>query len=399
MAMYRYTAINQEGHRVDGHAEAASVDMARTQLEQDGLEVLEIMQVDPVSSNEGPPKVRLSLDEAQEIAEHVAQMSNARMPLAPGLRAAGDECDSSRLKKVLYFMANELDQGKALEDIIESSKGIMPGYVSSLIRAANQTSQLGPALAELVENYRNLRGIRRNLWKGLAYPFVVAVLALVILFFIVMFVAGGFEQILVEFDAELPLITELFFQWRRIGFLLVPGVLVALIAAVILIRWRLGKAGWQSWMACTPVIGPLWHWTALLEWIGLLRVLILYRIPLHDALRLSANGISNLNIGQLSQSIAEGVARGRKLSQMIATQHQIPASFVPIIRWGEEVNGLAESLGMGRAMLEERVRMRSLWLRVALPPILFIAIGCCLLLVVGGGMLLPLISIVSKLSG
>ncbi len=82
---------------------------------------------------------------------------------------------------------------------------------------------------------------------------------------------------------------------------------------------------------------------------------------------------------------------------MIASHRQIPASLVPLIRWGEEAGGLADSLEMGREMLEERVRLRSLWLQTALPPGLFIAIGCSVLLVVGA-LLMPLGSLMNSLT-
>ena len=36
MASYRYTALNQDGQRIDGHVDAATVDEARSQLDQDG---------------------------------------------------------------------------------------------------------------------------------------------------------------------------------------------------------------------------------------------------------------------------------------------------------------------------------------------------------------------------
>ncbi len=63
----------------------------------------------------------------------------------------------------------------------------------------------------------------------------------------------------------------------------------------------------------------------------------------------------------------------------------------------EEAGGLADSLEMGREMLEERVRSRSLWLQTALPPSLFIAIGCSVLLVVGA-LLMPLAKLIQNLT-
>jgi type II secretory pathway component PulF len=404
MVSYRYTAHDPEGRRVDGHVDANSVEEARLRLEQDGLQVLEVMETDPSSLDASPedcgtpaPKERLSRDDAQELAENVAQLSVAGLPLSPGLRAAGEESDSPALARALDYLADQLDRGRPLEEVLESSKDFMPAYVSGLIGAAAKTSQMGPALTELMEHYRETNSLRYGVWRGLAYPLLVAVMAAIVLYGIVAFVAGDFEEMFETFAMDLPTISAVFFSCRELGLVLFPVFLVGVVTVAFLLRWRLGSAGWQRQVASIPVIGPLWHWLGLLEWIGLLQVLIRCDVTLLEALRLSADGVGNKNVGQLSLSLAQGIARGRRLSQMIESERQFPASLIPLVRWGEEYGDLSEALGVGREMLEERVRIRSLWLKTALPPSLFLAIGCCVLVVVGA-VVYPLVSLISHLS-
>jgi len=396
MATYRYTADDPEGRRVAGHLEASSVEEAVRRLEEQGLQVLEVMETE-APSYAAAPQGRLSSDEAEQFAESVAQLSAAGLPLGPGLRAAAEESDNPRLAAALGYLADRLDEGRPLEDVLESSRDFLPAYVGGLIRAAARTSQVGVALAELVEQYREIGLLRRNILRGMAYPLVVAGMAVVVLVFIVVFVAGGFEQIFADFDMELPMLTKAFFWWRHFGLRILAPVLALAVLAAAVVRWRLGPAAWHRWLATAPLLGPLWHWLGLLEWLGLVRVLVCHGVTLLEALRLSADGLSNANISRVSLSLAEGVARGRSLWQLIALQRQIPASIVPLVKWGEQAGSLAESLGLGRQMLEERIRMRSLWIQAAWPPILFIAIGCCVLLVVGS-LFLPLISLVNCLA-
>ncbi len=397
MVSYRYTADDPNGARVDGHLEADSVQDARRQLEADGFHVLEVMEAD-ASGLEGPPRRRLTSDESRELVENVAQLSTAELPLAPGLRAVADECDSAGLARALCYLADQLDQGRPLDEVLESSKDFLPSHVSGLIRAAAGTGHLGPALTELAEHGRQTTELRRGIWEGLAYPLFVAGLTTAVLIPVVVFIGGAFRRIFEDFGMELPLLSLVFFAGRRLSVTLLPVVVILVVILAIVARWRLGRADWQRWLASAPVVGPLWHWLCLLEWIGLLRVLVQNGMTLIDALRLSADGVSSVNVGQISQSLAEGVARGRDLSQMIESQPQIPASLVPLVRWGEETGGLAESLAMGQEMLEDRVRMRSLWLRAALPPILFIAIGSFVVFVIMA-LMGPLISLISNLSG
>jgi len=110
MVNYRYTADDPEGRRIDGHVDAESVQEARRLLEQEGFRVLEVMETEPASleaapedSGDAAPAGRLSRDDAQELAENVAQLSVAGLPLSPGLRAAGDESDSPSLAQAFYY--------------------------------------------------------------------------------------------------------------------------------------------------------------------------------------------------------------------------------------------------------------------------------------------------------
>ena len=51
-------------------------------------------------------------------------------------------------------------------------------------------------------------------------------------------------------------------------------------------------------------------------------VLIKHKVPLPESLRLAADGVANPHVSQLSLQLAEGVAKGRKLSQVLANMRR-----------------------------------------------------------------------------
>ncbi len=396
MASYRYTAEDPSGQRTDGHVDASSVEEARRKLEADGLRVLEVMQADS-DSTPVPPEERLSSDEARELVESVAQLSAAELPLAPAFHAAAEESDSSRLAQVFTYLAGQLQRGQSLEAALEGSHTALPAHVTRLIQAAVKTGQLGPALAELVEHYRDTKALRQMIRDGLAYPLLVAVLSTTLLALILAFVVGGFRDIYNDFGVELPTMTVAVLAFRELGGLLLPIVLGVLVFLILLLRGTLGRTSWHRAVSAMPMIGPLWHWLCLMEWIGLVRVLLRNGMTLLDALRFSAQGVDNANVTQVSQSLAESVARGRTLSQAMAAERRVPATLVPLVHWGEHTGALDDSLELGCEMLEDRVRMRAFWLHAAFPPVLFISIGCAILAVVTA-LFLPFIKLMSSLT-
>ncbi len=396
MPTYRYTAEDSAGYPTDGHIGADSVEEARQRLEAEGLRVLEIIQSE-AGPYEPPPQEPLTTEEAERLAEDVAYLSAAGLPLSPGLRAAGDETDSPRLAHAFYRLAEQIEQGRSLEEVLATTEGLLPRSISGLIRAAARSGQLGPALTELVEHYRGTNELRRNLAKSMTYPVLVACLAALVIGFIFAFVVPGLQDLYEDFGAELPAATLVLFALRRIGIWLLLALLAVVAVVGLVVRHRWSPARRQAWIASVPLVGPLWHWLGLLEWVGLVRVLIRNQVGLLEALRLSSDGVSNAHVGELALAMADGIAHGRSLSQTMASLRQVPSSMVPLIRMGEESRSLTESLGVAREMLEERVRTRSLWLQTALPPILFVAIGSCVLFI-AGALLLPLITLIQHLS-
>lgn len=397
MPIYHFTAQDQERHRVVDRIEASDADRARRLLEERGLTVLDLAAADSGSAA-GSPAIELSARESGQVAEQVARLGKMQLPLAPGLRAVAEESDNPRLARALRWLAEQIEQGRSLEEAMASSQGLLPKYMTGLVAAAARTGQLGAVLSELTEHHRQVASLRGGILGALAYPLLVACLAMAILSFFIFFVVGGFESIFTDFNTRLPAITLALFWWYHEGMWLSAGLLVGLVILVALTRWYLGPANWQGLLARVPVIGPLFHLWALAEWFGLLGVLVRHEIAAPDALRFAADGMPNAHVKQLSMTLADGVSRGRSLSQVMATHRQIPASLAPVVRWGEKAGNLAESLGAVREILEERVRMRSFWLQTILPPCLFIAIGCGVFLVIGG-LFMPLITLISHLSG
>ncbi|MBW3599600.1 MAG: type II secretion system F family protein, partial [Planctomycetes bacterium] len=92
---------------------------------------------------------RLAESDAEMLAVYVAELSAAGLPLAPGLRAAAEE-SGGRLAAALRAMADGLDQGRSLEDVLSDPAARFPAYLQGLVRAALRTGQLGETLVDLV---------------------------------------------------------------------------------------------------------------------------------------------------------------------------------------------------------------------------------------------------------
>jgi type II secretory pathway component PulF len=339
----------------------------------------------------------LNSKQAGQLAERVALVTASGLPLGPGLRAAAAESGSSRVGAALGWMAEQVEQGRSLEDVLAGSSGLLPSHVSGLLLAAARTGDLGPALVELTDHQRLTRELGWRVFRGLAYPLVVICLAIVVFGLVVQLAVGNFEKMFLEFGIQLPALTLLLIWWYRNGWAVLIAVLVGVVAMVAVVRFSGSRATWLRVGKAVPLFGPLWRWSGLAEWSGLMSVLIRRQIPLSEALQLAAAGVRDADLGRLSLRLAEGAGRGQPLSQLVADTRRIPASLVPLLRWGEQGGVLADALAAGRAMFESRVAARAWLLQSILPPMLCAAIGVAFMLLIMS-LFLPLVSLVSALS-
>lgn len=396
MATYRYKAQNARGEVIADRIEAASREEAVRLLQEQGFQVLELLALSSEAVPGQPPR-RLSSSEGERLARHLAQIAAGHLPLASGLRLAAEENGSSRVAAALESIAARLDEGQPLEAILAASPALLPPHIRGLIRAAAGTGQLGNALTEFIEHRRAARSVRASIRAAIAYPLVVLGLALGVLLFVATLAMGPFGEMFRGFGLKLPLATEALFWFRRTGFWWLLGGTAVLLLAVAAYRLRYGRARFVRLLSTMPIFGPLWHWTAIAEWASLMGVLSKYQVPLPESLRLAADGVANPHVSQLSLRLAEGVAKGRRLSQVLASMREFPASLVPLLRWGEDAGALAEAFAIGHELFSKRVRLRSVFLNAILPPLVFITLGCLIVSVVLA-LFSPMVSLIGGLS-
>lgn len=333
----------------------------------------------------------------EQFAGHLAQSGATGRPLQEGLRAAAAEMSYPRVAAALNDLANQLAQGASLETAIARPNYQLPQHVSGLVAAAARTGRLGTALAELLDHQRAARSLRREVLAGFAYPLFVAIVATTVIVIIMFGVSGIFEQIFDEFALDLPVMTKLVFWWRDVGiWVLLVGAGCGTLAA-LLVRLAMGPVTWLRLISTMPMIGRMSYWSGMAEWTGLLSVLVRHDVPLPEALRLSAAGVRNDYVGNIAAALAEETEHGTSFSDALSHRRQVPASLVPVIRWGERVGSLSEALSTTRELLERRVRVRALMLRAVLPPMLFVLIICQVGAVVFA-LFMPLINLIQGLS-
>ena len=204
-------------------------------------------------------------------------------------------------------------------------------------------------------------------------------------------------DLLLGLQLELPAFTRCFIWFQQTGLKWCLALVAAVVVGAILFRLLGGAARWSRAISTLPLVGVLWHWSGVAELARLVAVLVEDGVPLAASLRLAAAAARDANMREVGGSLAAGVEQGGRLSERMAATPRVPASLVPIVRWGERTGQLPEALRVAAEMFEGRLQMRAELVRTILPPLVFVAVAGGVLFLLAS-LFLPMISLIQGLS-
>jgi len=324
-------------------------------------------------------------------------LAKAGLPLSGGFRALAEELSPGRLSGVLRRMAGRLDSGAALDEAIEAEGPRFPAHLRGLVIAAVRSGHLAEVLEEFVDLNRIRSQLRRRLWAALAYPMVLMSMAAALFTFLQLVIAGQFIEVFEDFDAELPAMTRLFLESSGSGMWIIECA-VSLLMALVLLSLATPVVPWAArMMYLVPLVGPLWRFSRLAEFSRLMGLLLDERVPLGEALRLTAAALREADLAAACRRVAEEVEQGRPLAESLASRRQFPPTLIPLVEWGQRGSALPDAFRASAEMFEGRVQTQGSLLEVVVAPIAFILILMFVMAFVIA-MFLPMISLIQTLT-
>lgn len=343
-----------------------------------------------------PSSQRLSNADAVALGGQIADLARAGLPLGPGLRAASLELRPGRLARALDEAADRLEAGSPLDSVLAGLEGRLPDHVRGLILAGVRTGALDRVLEQFIDQERRSAALRRQVRLALAYPVLLLALVAAVIVFFGIFVVGAMVSLAQDLELQLPLQTELLIAIGRIHWLWPLAVIAGLICAACMARSM--APIWTHKMLCRlPLIGPVRRFTALSELCRMLALLVEQRVPMPEALTLTAGALRDAHFADAVRWAAARTAEGEALSCALAELPPVPATLAPLVAWGEATSTVGESLLSAAELFESQATAQVNLLRMLLPPLMFLlVVGAIGFLIVASFM--PLIKMIETLT-
>jgi general secretion pathway protein F len=342
----------------------------------------------------------LSTPDAGELVRQIAGLTESGLPLAAGLSAVSKELPRGRLRRSMSELADALEAGLPLPQAIGGLDKRVPAHVRKLVAVAVRSGRPGELLTQFTSYSELGVDLKRRLVLAVIYPVLLLAMASLLFFFVTGFLVSQFEMIFKDFAIPLPMLTIMMIRLSHlVKTLAVPiGIVVlALILVLVLAQLFLAPTTRRSLAVQVPLFGPIWGAVRLSEFCHLLGLLLEGQVPLPEAIRLTGEGIEDSGMERSCALLAREVESGRSFAGAMSKMRRFPRGLSRLLEWAENQMALPELLHLAGALFETQARSRATFAGAVVSVICVILVLSLILVI--PGLFLPLITLISRLSG
>ncbi len=406
MPAYSFEAIDQQGQPRKGVLEAETARSARGLLRAQALVPL---SVEPVAANEpgmadtgggrrwliGKRKVF----DATGLAVWTRQLAgliSSGLPLERALTALAEEAENNDQRNLVASLRAEVNAGATFARALAAHPREFSPIYSAVIGAGEQSGGLGLVLERLADDLEQRQALQQKIMGAALYPAIVTLIAIVIVIFLVSYVVPQVTTVFAGTKRALPFLTSAMlavsdfvrgYGWSLLGVLAALAVLARMALAQPELREKFDAA----WLRL-PVVGRLARGYNAARFASTLAMLATAGVPILRALQAAAETMGNRAMRTDALDALVLVREGAPLASALAQKKRFPGLVAMFARLGEQTGQLPQMLQRAANQLGAEVQRRAIHLATILEPLLIVAMGAVVMLIVLA-VLLPIIQL------
>ena len=347
MSFYRYKGVDARGRMKKGKMSASNGADLEIRLRKMGLELISY-------KINRSPGLRLPLRRVKKrdlilFCFHLEQTLRAGVSILESLQDLRDSADNPRLREVCASMLESIEGGKTLSEAMREFPDAFSEVFINLIRAGEQTGDLGSILDRLGANLKWQDEQASMAGKLIIYPVFTGTVISAVVFFLMTYLVPELLAFVRTTGSELPAHTVLLitvsggFTDYRYLILSAPPLIAILV--VIGAKTSPGfRLALDRFKLSAPLVGPVLEKLILARLSGLFAMMYTSGITVIDCISAAERSAGNLVIEKAMNSIGSAVADGNSLADSFAASGLFPPLILRMIRVGETTGALALSL-------------------------------------------------------
>jgi general secretion pathway protein F len=401
MPAYRFEALDATGRTSTGLLEADSAKAARAHLRAQSLVPIEVTPVAAAANDDGSPARRrgrrvFDSTTLSVWTRQLAGLVTSGLPLERALTALSDEADGEPQRELVAHLKSEVNAGQPFARALAGAPREFDEVYCAVVSAGEQSGALGGVLERLADDLEERQALRAKLIGATLYPAIVSLIAIVIVIFLVTYVVPQVASVFTTSKRALPGLTVAMLAIsafvRQWGWLVVLAVLGGGATLVWMRRQPAFRLRLDAAWLNLPLVGRLSRGYNAARFAGTLAMLAGAGVPILKALQAAAETLGNRAMRADAMEALVQVREGAPLASALAAKKRFPGLLAMFARLGEQTGQLPLMLERAARQLSAEVQRRAMALATILEPLLIVAMGVVVMLIVLS-VLLPIIQL------
>jgi len=398
MPDYRYVAIDPKGRERTGRLTAANDDAARADLVRRHFHVVAVEPAPPRAAGRSLFAFRRTRLSSKELALFTRQLATLAevAPLEEALRTLTRQSEAESARLVIGDVHAGLLEGRRLADAMARQSPSFPPLYRAMVAAGETTGSLTVILARLADLLERQAEVRGKLIAALAYPVVLAIVAISVVAALMIFVVPRVVEQFTDVGQQLPFLTRAVIaissvaaNWWWLVLLLLAGAGAGWVSAM---RRPAFKARVDARLLRLPLLGRLLRDLYAARFARTLSTMVSSRLPLVEGLRLTVPTIRNAALAGATAGLIDQVRAGGSLSAALRDAGVFPPLLVYMTASGESAGRLEVMLERAAEYLEREFDRFTAASMALLEPVIIVVMGSFVALIILA-ILLPILQL------
>jgi type IV pilus assembly protein PilC len=401
--MYVWVAETKKGRRLKGELEAASEQIAESQLKKRNLKILKL-KPKPKDMFAGvafmQPKVKNK--DIVIFTRQFSTMIDAGLPLVQGLNILAEQNPNPTFKNILRQLTKDVEGGSTLAEAMKKHPKVFDNLFVNLIAAGEVGGILDTILQRLATFIEKAEELKSRIKGALTYPIVVMAIAFIVIAVILIFVIPVFQDMFSSFGSALPVPTQIVVNMSDFMKGNIHWIILAVIAFVYAFKQygstKGGRKTIDTWSLKLPVFGDLLKKTAVARFTRTLGTMMSSGVPILDSLEIVAKTAGNVVIEEIIYDVRGSIAEGQTIAEPLSENDIFPGMVIQMISVGEATGALDTMLEKIADFYDKEVDTAVDALTSMLEPLLMLFLGGA----IGGlvvAMYLPIFTMAGAVGG
>ena len=348
--LFKYHAIDKDGHEREGTIEALSQDVAVSALQRRELIISAIEPAEKKSplEIEIPFFNNVSNRDIVILSRQIATLFEAQVSALRIFRLLATEVESKRLADILSTVADDLQGGSQISKALARHPKAFSQFYVNMVRAGEESGKLSETFGYLADYLDRSYEVASKASNALIYPVFVIGIFFAVMALMLTLVIPKISAVLLDSGQPIPIYTQIVIGFSN--FLVSYGIfiLIALLAAGIYV-WQLGKTPSGKLVVDrlklqVPYVGDLYRKLYLARIADNFSTMLLSGVAVIEALEITGSVVGNDAYMNILKAAAQDVKGGSSISDALSHHEEIPGIMVAMVKVGEETGELGKIL-------------------------------------------------------